>query len=318
MTLREALLKVADEYAAAKTQEFTGHPLADHLRSGAPDALQRLQGAERWVVKGSAGAGVWAHVPWLAFLDPVVTESTQHGQYVVYLFAPRRREVYLSLNQGTTEMYQAFGEAMGRRFLADRASKMRALAAGYGAPTDVSRITLGESGKLPRGYEQGHAVGYRYQAHALPSEAHLRKDLFQLLDVYRQMTLDVNFGDDDLPDLGSTPTAPVSAADLVIERRRYVMHRRIERRRDIASKVKAKQGCTCRACGFQYTDRYGPLGEDFIEVHHLKPLSSLELETAVAYDLQKDFAVLCANCHRMIHRLKDVSDVAALQAVLQG
>jgi predicted HNH restriction endonuclease len=30
---------------------------------------------------------------------------------------------------------------------------------------------------------------------------------------------------------------------------------------------------------------------------------------AVTYDVAADFAVLCANCHRMIHRTEDPSDL---------
>ena len=96
-----------------------------------------------------------------------------------------------------------------------------------------------------------------------------------------------------------------------------VLPQRIERRRDIAKKRKAQQGHTCRACGLQFTDLYGPLGQEFIEVHHLRPLASLAVDAAVRYDLREDYAVLCANCHRMIHRLPDVSDLEALQAIIE-
>lgn len=316
MNLRDVLFKVADEYTAARLQTMTGHLLATFLRTTAPKELKSLPGMEKWTIKGSAGAGVWAGVPWLAFLDPIVTESTQHGQYVAYLFAPERREIYLSLNQGTTEMYAAFGDREGRRVLADRASKMRALAGTYDAPLDVPTIELGETGRLPRGYEQGHAVGYRYEADALPPEARLQQDLQDLLRVYQQLILDVDFGDDDLPDTLPSSTPALPAVEAVVERRRYLMHRRIERRRDVSAKVKKRQGLTCRACDFNFIQRYGPLGNNFIEVHHLKPLSSLQLDVPIQYDLDTDFAVLCANCHRMIHRLNDVSDVDALRALL--
>jgi hypothetical protein len=50
-------------------------------------------------------------------------------------------------------------------------------------------------------------------------------------------------------------------------------------------------------------------GEGFIEAHHLKPISSLEEGVAVAYDIAADFAVLCSNRHRMIHRCSDPSNL---------
>jgi 5-methylcytosine-specific restriction enzyme A len=57
------------------------------------------------------------------------------------------------------------------------------------------------------------------------------------------------------------------------------------------------------ACGFDFEEKYGDRGSKFIEVHHLKPVSSLEKETIV--DLKTEMTVVCSNCHRMIHRKKD-------------
>ena len=62
-------------------------------------------------------------------------------------------------------------------------------------------------------------------------------------------------------------------------------------------------GTTCQVCGFNFGQHYGELGKDYIEVHHLKPLSSLDEEVEV--DPAADLACLCANCHRMMHRVRD-------------
>jgi len=47
---------------------------------------------------------------------------------------------------------------------------------------------------------------------------------------------------------------------------------------------------------------YGEQGKDYIEVHHLRPVHSLGGDTV---DPRTDMAVLCSNCHRMIHRKRD-------------
>lgn len=59
-------------------------------------------------------------------------------------------------------------------------------------------------------------------------------------------------------------------------------------------------GLSCEVCGFNFSNVYGDLGEDFIEVHHLRPVSTLEVPKNI--DPVEDLAVLCSNCHRMIHR----------------
>jgi len=62
-------------------------------------------------------------------------------------------------------------------------------------------------------------------------------------------------------------------------------------------------GTVCKACSFDFEKIYGKHGEFYIEVHHLKPLYTLVEETLI--DPEKDMTVLCANCHRMIHRKRD-------------
>ena len=57
------------------------------------------------------------------------------------------------------------------------------------------------------------------------------------------------------------------------------------------------------ACGFNYEDFYGDYGKDYIEVHHIKPLSQNSEEVEI--NPEKDLIVLCANCHRMIHRKRN-------------
>ena len=62
-------------------------------------------------------------------------------------------------------------------------------------------------------------------------------------------------------------------------------------------------GTTCKACGFNFARAYGERGKDYIEVHHLVPISThIEPKTISA---EKDLIVLCSNCHRMVHRKKD-------------
>ena len=65
-------------------------------------------------------------------------------------------------------------------------------------------------------------------------------------------------------------------------------------------------------------ERYGELGRDFIEAHHLRPISLLEEGTAVSYDIATDFAVLCSNCHRMIHRTTDPSDLEGFRRLIKS
>ncbi len=75
-------------------------------------------------------------------------------------------------------------------------------------------------------------------------------------------------------------------------------------------------GLDCYVCGFNFEAAYGERGAGFIEVHHLKPLSSLEEATEI--NPNTDLVPLCANCHRMIHRRNnDVLTIEELKALLR-
>lgn len=58
-------------------------------------------------------------------------------------------------------------------------------------------------------------------------------------------------------------------------------------------------GSRCSVCGIDFGERYGELGEGFIHVHHLRPLS----EIAEDYEVNPitDLIPVCPNCHAMLH-----------------
>lgn len=84
----------------------------------------------------------------------------------------------------------------------------------------------------------------------------------------------------------------------------YVLHRKRERQlRDakIAAIHRSNEGrirCEVPGCGFDFGEAYGELGEGYAQVHHLKPLSSRVRPSETRLE---ELAVVCANCHAMIH-----------------
>lgn len=64
-------------------------------------------------------------------------------------------------------------------------------------------------------------------------------------------------------------------------------------------------GYNCEVCGFNFEETYGAWGKGFAEVHHIIPLA--EFKERKKTDAKKDLAILCANCHRMIHRKKETT-----------
>lgn len=211
----------------------------------------------------------------------------------------------MSLNQGTTEVQREFGRT-ANQVLAERAVFMRRHLADYVPRLPVHAIDLGSDRLLPSGYAAGHAMGFTYHFGRMPSEAVLHQDLRTAVEAYRALTFRGGL------DASGDTTSDDSSTDL-LEERRYRMHRRIERNHVAAKLAKKHHGVRCQACDLALAERYGAPGNDFIEVHHLRPLASLKEGKPVSYDVATDFAVLCPNCHRMIHRMNSSSDLMALR-----
>lgn len=87
-----------------------------------------------------------------------------------------------------------------------------------------------------------------------------------------------------------------------------------ERNAQARKKCIAHHGVSCSVCKFNFKEFYGEIGEDYIHVHHLKPLSEIGEE----YELDpiQDLRPLCPNCHAMLHRSKNVHTIEALQQLL--
>jgi hypothetical protein len=110
--------------------------------------------------------------------------------------------------------------------------------------------------------------------------------------------------------------SPVAAAPLDIsdplswfegaEKQKFVRHRQREssaRAAKIAHVLIQNGGrlvCEVRNCGFDFEKRYGSLGKDYAQVHHLSPLSYSPSKGRVVG--LADLAIVCANCHVMVHR----------------
>jgi len=84
---------------------------------------------------------------------------------------------------------------------------------------------------------------------------------------------------------------------------KYYHAKRYERNAKNRALAIKKHGVSCVACGFNFEKAYGDHGKDFIEVHHIQALSTLD--KAIMINPEVDLIPLCANCHRMIHRKKD-------------
>ncbi|OGG93626.1 MAG: HNH endonuclease [Candidatus Lambdaproteobacteria bacterium RIFOXYD2_FULL_50_16] len=101
---------------------------------------------------------------------------------------------------------------------------------------------------------------------------------------------------------------------------RFVAHLRRERNSKIVKQKKAAilretGALRCEVCKFDFKSFYGKLGSDFCEVHHLLQLSKADGLVKTKLD---DLAVVCSNCHRIIHKHDPMLSLNQLKKVIRN
>ncbi len=86
----------------------------------------------------------------------------------------------------------------------------------------------------------------------------------------------------------------------------------IRRKKDSILKKTGK--LLCQVCNFDFEEVYGELGYGFAECHHLIPVAQLDENSTTKLS---DLAIVCANCHRMLHRPKSVLTLPELRQIIQ-
>jgi 5-methylcytosine-specific restriction protein A len=123
---------------------------------------------------------------------------------------------------------------------------------------------------------------------------------------------------------GSTSTAAETAEDGeddALEGRILTrVHRSRERNQKLVEKRKAQRreecdgALKCEACDFDFVVKYGNRGDGFAECHHKIPLA----ESGATKTRLDDLAILCANCHRLIHVRKPMLSVDELRQLIRN
>lgn len=100
----------------------------------------------------------------------------------------------------------------------------------------------------------------------------------------------------------------------------YRLHKYRERNSAIVTAkkkavLKATGALACEACSFDFFRTYGNIGYGFIECHHTQPLANYPIAAPTRLG---DLAVVCANCHRMLHRGGSLLTVGKLKEKIRG
>jgi 5-methylcytosine-specific restriction enzyme A len=273
-----------------------------------------------------------AKIPWVAALDRRITNSTEHGYYIVLLFREDMQGCVLSLNQGFTEYDRVFGTpTLATKKIREGAQ----LALSYlkAPPTAIrGEIDLHATAPLGKGYEQGAIVSKSYAIHDEVSAEQVIDDCLMLLKLHDQLYESVGpsiikflspAADDEFqeaaaelskskdtgyrePPPGPVPrTAPVDYGP------------RAGYRRDVRVSAEAllrgDYCCEIDAAHITFTSK--ATKRNFVEAHHLVPMEHQDTFDA-SLDILENVVVLCPTCHRKLHHGLPKDRLALLKSLL--
>lgn len=184
--MKNIIDRILNEYQSAKNQMFAGHELGTFFRSGIPEAIYGtgIVDSKTHLITGSVGQGNWATIPWICIFDRTITTSAQRGVYIVYLLSKDGNTLYLTFNQGCTDLSKQHSKQETIRIMQERAKEIRSRINARGFGTDDG-MTLGENlPDLGNYYQKGTIFYKAYRKGAVPSDGEIRDDLVKMMQIY--------------------------------------------------------------------------------------------------------------------------------------
>jgi SpoVK/Ycf46/Vps4 family AAA+-type ATPase len=160
-----------------------GSPVYDHFKKKLEPTMNQIitdLGFKGFIVKASVGMGNWAEIPWIGIRHDNAAKSFEEGEYVVYLFSPDFKDLYLSIIQGVSKLKTPELEQK----VADLRKKII-------RPKDFSDDITNQLakdqplGSKPGKYQKGSIYTKLYESSQIPDDTVLIEDLKGALESYQ-------------------------------------------------------------------------------------------------------------------------------------
>lgn len=173
-------------YNAAKQESFADHNMGNLVRNEIPSALYNAcVNKSEYLIKGSVGQGNWATIPWICIFDKSITTTAQSGVYIVYLLSKDGKSLYLTLNQGCTDLKAQYGKRKAIELMHSVANNV--LSTIDFSPFHKGKISLGNGlNDLGALYEEGCICYTKYERGSVPGNDILKSDLNNMLSIYKE------------------------------------------------------------------------------------------------------------------------------------
>jgi 5-methylcytosine-specific restriction enzyme B len=182
MALSELLIDIMKSYKTETMQGRFGkeHRMFKLLNYTVKDEISDNITDNNLIVKGSAGQGGWTTCPWIAVYNKNITTTIQEGIYIVYLFSEDMTRVYLTLNQGCTNLKKQLGQRKATEVMIRVRDEIKNKINNKSFYID-NNLQVGN-----KDYEVGCIFYNRYDRNNMPQEQQLISDLKEMIDIYME------------------------------------------------------------------------------------------------------------------------------------
>ena len=167
--MREQIFRFLQDCPSAKGQAFANNPFGTFVRTEIPGALYDtgLVGRDKYLIMASVGAGNWAMIPWICIFDRSITTSATKGVYIVYLLSKDSKRLYLTFNQGCTDIRNQHSKKETIQIMHQKADEIRGFVSGHGFVSSCD-IDLGDHlTDLGDMYREGTIFYKKYDVNAV-------------------------------------------------------------------------------------------------------------------------------------------------------
>ena len=197
--LTESIKYLFNNYTQAAKGPFANNSVGEYIRNTVPQNFieSKLIDKEKYKINASVGQGIWAQVPWIGIFRAEITDSAQNGVYIVYLLSADGNSLFLTFNQGFTDIAKD-------KTAKETVDEMRMRASNCIHKLNKHSFRSDENIRLGRNltnraemYQKGTIFYKEYQKQNLPSEEILRHDLEDMLEIYEEYYEKIYKGNDD-------------------------------------------------------------------------------------------------------------------------
>ena len=354
--MRTEIITILEQYLEAYKQNNQKNVAAVSLRDSLKNSIikEAAINVDRYKVKGSSGAGNVAEIPWLCIFDRDITESAQHGYYIVLLFKANMKGFYISLNQGWTVYKNEYGTKEARVNIRKVSTSLKSKLNSLLSDFSFDEINLESENTLAKGYELAHICGKYYERNSLPSDNVLIDDIRNMVGVYRELkgyigdtkyeeyiknVVDenftaINYNDTHVVDSSiavkeifqesfqeEIQNAIPASTPLVPQKRNGITYNngteeQWPRNPRIAKEAIEKGNYRCHISNLHITFDSSKNNKNFVEAHHLIPIK-FQGDFTYSIDVPANIIPLCPNCHRKLHYGKYEEKSSNLSILLQ-